>query len=148
MTAKEYLSEVQRLQTIIEQKQERIKEIRESASTVRGVRFDLEKVQGSGRTDKIGDSVAKIIDLETEVENDMISIIYRKHEMIEQIHALGNYRYIQLLYKRYIEFKRLQIVAAEMDFTYEYVLELHKKALKAFEVVNKEVLQKENRRQA
>lgn len=148
MTAKEYLSEVQRLQTIIEQKQERIKEIRESASTVRGVRFDLEKVQGSGRTDKIGDSVAKIIDLETEVENDMMSIIYRKHEMIEQIHALGNYRYIQLLYKRYIEFKRLQIVAAEMDFTYEYVLELHKKALKAFEVVNKEVLQKENRRQA
>lgn len=148
MTAKEYLSEVQRLQTIIEQKQERIKEIRESASTVRGVRFDLEKVQGSGRTDKIGDSVAKIIDLETEVENDMVSIIYRKHEMIEQIHALGNYRYIQLLYKRYIEFKRLQIVAAEMDFTYEYVLELHKKALKAFEVVNKEVLQKENRRQA
>ncbi len=148
MTAKEYLSEVQRLQTIIEQKQERIKEIRESVSTVRGVRFDLEKVHGSGRTDKIGDSVTKIIDLETEVENDMISIIYRKHEIIEQIHALGNYRYIQLLYKRYIEFKRLQIVAAEMDFTYEYVLELHKKALKAFEVVNKEVLQKENRRQA
>lgn len=143
MTAKKYLSEVQRLQTIIEQKQERIKEIRESASTVRGIRFDLEKVQGSGRTDKVGDSVAKIIDLETEVENDMISIIYRKHEIIEQIHALGNYRYIQLLYKRYIEFKRLQIVAAEMDFTYEYVLELHKKALKAFEAVNKEVLQKE-----
>ena len=44
MTAREYLSEVQRLQTVIEQKQERIKEIRVSASTVRAVRFDLEKV--------------------------------------------------------------------------------------------------------
>lgn len=44
MTAREYLSEVQRLQTIIEQKQERIKEIRESVSTVRAVRFDLEKI--------------------------------------------------------------------------------------------------------
>ena len=48
MTAREYLSEVQRLQTVIEQKQERIKEIRESVSTVRAVRFDLEKVQGGG----------------------------------------------------------------------------------------------------
>ena len=37
MTAREYLSEVQRLQTIIEQKQERIKEIRESVSTVRAM---------------------------------------------------------------------------------------------------------------
>lgn len=34
MTAREYLSEVQRLQTIIEQKQERIKEIRESPESV------------------------------------------------------------------------------------------------------------------
>ena len=64
MTAREYLSEIQRLQTIIEQKQERIKEIRESASTVRAVRFDLEKVQGGGHTDKIGEAVAKIFDLE------------------------------------------------------------------------------------
>ena len=37
MTAREYLSEVQRLQTVIEQKQERIKEIRESVSTVRAM---------------------------------------------------------------------------------------------------------------
>lgn len=81
MTAREYLSEVQRLQTIIEQKQERIKEIRESVSTVRAVRFDLKKVQGGGQTDKIGEAVAKIVDLEKEVENDIVSLMYRQHEI-------------------------------------------------------------------
>ena len=143
MTAREYLSEVQRLQIIIEQKQERIKEIRESASTVRTVRFDLEKVQGGGQTDRIGDSVAKIVDLETEVESDIVNLIYRQHEITNQIHKLYNPNHMKILYKRYIEGKDLQTIADEINFTYQYVLELHGKALKAFEAANKEILQKE-----
>lgn len=143
MTAREYLSKVQRLQTIIEQKQERIKEIWESASTVRAVRFDLEKVQGGGHSDKIGEAVAKIVDLETEVENDIVNLVYRQHEITNQIHKLANPNYMKLLYKRYIEGKDLQTIADEINFTYQYVLELHGKALKAFEAANKDILQKE-----
>lgn len=143
MTAREYLSEVQRLQTIIEQKQERIKEIRESASTVRAVRYDLEKVQGGGHSDKIGESVAKIVDLEKEVENDMMKLLYRQHEIIGQIHKLDNPKHIKILYKRYIEGKDFQTIADEIDLTYQYALMLHGKALKAFEAANKEILQKE-----
>lgn len=143
MTAREYLSEVQRLQTIIEQKQERIKEIRESVSTVRAVRFDLEKVQGGGHTDKIGEVVAKIVDLEKEVENDIINLMHRQHKITNQIHKLDNLNYMKILFKRYIECKDFQTIANEIPLTYEYVLNLHGKALKAFETANKEVLQKE-----
>lgn len=143
MTAREYLSEVQRLQTIIEQKQERIKEIRESVSTVRAVRFDLEKVQGGRQTDKIGEAVAKIVDLEKEVENDIVSLMYRQHEITNQIHRVDNLNYMKILFKRYIEGKDFQTVTNEIPLTYEYVLNMHGKALKAFETANKEVLQKE-----
>lgn len=143
MTAREYLSEVQRLQTIIEQKQERIKEIRESISTVRAVRFDLEKVQGGGQTDRIGEAIAKIVDLETEVENDMIIFIYLQHKVINQIQRVGNLNYMQLLFKRYIEGKDFKKIAKETRFSYDYVKSLHGKALKAFEAANKEILQKE-----
>lgn len=141
MTAREYLSEVQRLQTIIEQKQERIKEIRESVSTVRAVRFDLEKVQGGGHTDKIGEAVAKIVDLEKEVENDMIKLFYRQHEIINQIHRVDNLNHMTLLFKRYYEGKDFKTIAREMKLAYDYVKCLHKPALKAFETANKEVLQ-------
>lgn len=143
MTAREYLSEVQRLQTIIEQKQERIKEIRESASTVRAVRFDLEKVQGGGHTDRIGEAVAKIVDLETEVEGDMMNLLYRQHEIVNQIQKVDNPLYMQLLFKRYYEGKDFQRITDEMRISYRYSLNLHKKALKAFEAANKEILQKE-----
>lgn len=143
MTAREYLSEVQRLQTVIEQKQERIKEIRESVSTVRAVRFDLEKVQGGGHTDKIGEAVVKIVDLEKEVENDIVNLVYRQHDITNQIHKVDNLNYMKILYKRYIEGKDFQTIANEIPLTYEYALNLHGKALKAFEAANKEILQKE-----
>lgn len=142
MTAKEYLSEVQRLQTIIEQKQERIKEIREKASTVRAVRFDFWKVQDSRQTDRIGETAAKIVDLETEVKNDIMDLIYYRHEAINQIHKLNNVLYIQLLFKRYIEGKDFKTIAHETKFAYDYVKTVHKPALKAFETANKESLEK------
>lgn len=142
MTAKEYLSEVQRFQIIIEQKQERIREIRESASTVRTVRFDLEKVQGGEHSDKIGGAVAKIVDLEKEVADDMMNLLYRQHEITNQIHKLHNLNHMKILYKRYIEGKDFQTIADEIPLTYQYVLELHGKSLKAFEAANKEILQK------
>lgn len=50
---------------------------------------------------------------------------------------------MKILYKRYIEGKNLQTIADEINFTCQYVLELHRKALKTFEAVNKEILQKE-----
>lgn len=143
MTAREYLSEVQRLQAIIEQKQERIKEIRESVSTVRAVRFDLEKVQGGGHIDRIGEAVAKIVDLETEVENDMMNLLYRQHEIVNQIQKVDNPLYMRLLFKRYYEGKDFKTIAKETRLTYDYIKCLHKPALKAFEAANKEILQKE-----
>ncbi len=144
MTAKEYLFKMQRLQFIIKQKQERIKEMRESVSTVRAVRFDLEKVQGGGHTDKIGEAVAKIVDLEKEVENDIINLMYRQHEIIGQIHKLDNLNYMMLLFKRYYEGKDFKIIAHEMNLAYDYIKCLHKPALKAFEIANREFLQKES----
>lgn len=140
MTAKEYLSEVQTFQTIIEQKQEALKQIRESVTTVHSLQYDREKVQESKQTDRIGETVAKIVDLEKEVENDIIRLICKKHEVIKQIHALDNIRYIQLLFKRYIEFKRFQTIAEEMDLTDQYIKEIHPKALKAFEKAHKDIL--------
>lgn len=139
MTAKEYLSQIQKLQTIIEQKQEQIKEIRESVSTVRAVRFDLEKVQGGGRTDRIGEAVAKIVDLEKEVADDIMNLVYCQHDITNQIHKLHNLNHMKILYKRYIEGKDFKTIADEIPLTYQYVLNIHKQALKAFEIANKEI---------
>lgn len=145
MTAKEYLSSFQKIQTIIKVKQERIKEVRRSVLTVSPVHFDLTKVQGGKDFDKIGETVSKIVDLEEEVADDIMDLLYHQHEMIAQIHKLNNPLYMELLFKRYYERKDFKQITKEMCISYRYSLDLHKKALKAFQMVNKEVLQTECR---
>lgn len=140
MTAKEFLSGVQRLQAIIEQKQGRIREIRESASSVRAVRLDLEKVQGGGHTDRFLESVAKIIALDTEIRSDTVDLLYRQHKIIGKIHKLRNPYHMDLLYMRYINGRSFKKIAGEFCYTYQYTLFLHGEALKAFEEENADIL--------
>lgn len=141
MTAKDYLSKVQTLRTMIEQKKERINEIRYSASTAQAIRFDVEKLQGGKHIDKIADAVSQIVDMEKEVESEIVNLIFKQHEIIKQIQQLDNCNYIKLLYKRYVECKTLQVAAEEMNYSYQYILELHKKALVAFGKKHKTILQ-------
>jgi hypothetical protein len=45
---------------------------------------------------------------------------------------MSDYRYIDVLYKRYIECKRFELIAVEMNYDYDYVRKLHVKALEVF----------------
>lgn len=143
MTAKEYLSEVQRLQTIIEQKQDRIKEYRQIAASPHSAQLSPVKVQTSVQVDRIGDIVSKIADLEAEVQNDLFNLLDFQNKIINQIQGLKNPNHIKLLYKKYVEGKDFQTIAGEMNFTYQYTFEIQNKALRAFEAAYKDVLQKE-----
>ena len=61
-------------------------------------------------------------------------------DSINQIQALQNPKHIDILYKHYVEFKRLEIVAVEMNFTYQYIVELHGTALKEFQLTHENLL--------
>ena len=117
MTAKEYLSEVQRLQNTI--------------------------VQTSSPTDRIGDMVGKIVDLEAEIQNDMVDIAYKRHEIINMIHRLDSAAHMQALFGRYIQCRGLDAIGKDIGKSHRYMIEMHGKALKAFEMVNKDILEKE-----
>lgn len=56
-----------------------------------------------------------------------------KHTIINQIQALNDTKYVQVLYKRYVEYKRLEQIACEMSYTYQYIKELQKRGLQEFE---------------
>lgn len=143
MTAKEYLSEVQRLQSMIEHKREKVREYRHAIKSVSLARMNPAKVQVSSSVDRIGDMVGKIVDLETEIQSDMMDIDYKRHEIIGMIHKLDNVLYIQVLFSKYIEGKKLDTIGKDIERSHRYMIELHGQALEAFETANKEVLQKE-----
>lgn len=143
MTAKEYLSEVQRLQTMIEHKRDRVKEYRHAITSVSSARMNPAKVQASSPTDRIGDMVGKIVDLEAEIQNDMVDIAYKRHEIINMIHGLDSAAHMQVLFGRYIQCRGLDAIGKDIGKSYRYMIEMHGKALKAFEMVNKDILEKE-----
>ena len=141
MKAKEYLQQLQRLDTIINQKIKELGDLRLMSQSVGGIDYSKECVQSSLSGDApFVKPVLRMIELEQEINAEIDRFVDEKHEIINQIQALQNPKHIDILYKHYVEFKRLEIVAVEMNFTYQYIVELHGTALKEFQLTHENLL--------
>lgn len=141
MTAKEYLQQLQRLDVVIKQKISEKEELQRKAGSISAVDYSKEKVStapyGEAAFEKITD---RICDLEDEINSEIDYFVDKKHKIINQIQSLTAAHYIDLLFKRYVQFKKFEQIAVEMNFTYRYVLELHGLALQNFETSYKNLL--------
>lgn len=141
MKAKEYLQQLQRLDTMINQKIKELGDLRLMSKSVGGIDYSKERVQSSPSGDApFVKPVLRMIELEQEINAEIDRFVDEKHEIINQIQALQNPKHIDILYKHYVEFKRLEIVAVEMNFTYQYIVELHGTALKEFQLTHENLL--------
>lgn len=134
MKAKEYLQQLQRLDTVINQKIKEVHDLRLQAQSTGGLDYSKERVQ----TSPSGDApfvklIGRVIDLEVEINAEIDRYVDEKHKIINEIQALKDADHISLLYKRYVEFKKFEVIAVEMNYTYRYVLNMHGYALKDFE---------------
>lgn len=134
MKAKEYLQQLQRLDTVINQKIKEVHDLRLQAQSGGGIDYSKERVQSSPSGDApFVKPICRIIDLEAEINAEIDRFIEEKHKIINQIQGLKNSDYISLLFKRYVEFKSLERICVEMNFSYDYIKHLHGYALKDFE---------------
>lgn len=139
--AKEYLQQLKRLDVIIKQKSKEVNDLRLKSKSTSSIDYSKEKVQTSSSGEaSFVKLIGRIVDLEAEISQEINTFIDEKHKIINQIQALNNSKYIEVLYKHYVEFKRLEVVAVEMDFTYQYTRELHGYALQDFERTYKNLL--------
>lgn len=139
MTAKQYLSELQTMKTRIGQLQEQRQMYLEMAASVNAPMNPI-KVQTSHVTDRMGENVSKAADLGTEIDEEINALFWKQQEVIKQIQSLHNADYMQILFKVYVQEKNIKQASAEMGKSYNYVLGIHKKALKAFEEIYRDVL--------
>lgn len=86
-------------------------------------------VSGSGNQDKLGDAVAKIIDLQDEINRKIDKFIDSKREVSAVLEKLQEPDHVKVLHKRYIEYKPFEQIACEMCCTYRNVCYIHGKAL-------------------
>lgn len=134
MRAKEYLKTLQKLDTVINQKIEELGSLRTMSGSIGGIDYSKDRVQTSPSGDApFVKMIGRIVDLEEEINREVDRYVDEKHKIINQIQGLSTHTHIQLLYKRYVEFKKFETIAIEMCFTYQYTIELHGYALQDFE---------------
>lgn len=94
-------------------------------------------VSSGGNQDKIGDAVAKIIDLEAEINAAIDGFVNKKravNDVLDRLHDPDQYA---VLYKRYILYKRWEQIACDMSMTYRNVLYVHGRALQMVDAIMK-----------
>ena len=132
LDAKTYLQQLEDMNAEINQKQEEIKDLKIVAESF-GYMHDGEIVLSSKEGDKIPKIVAKYIDLETEVNEEIERYVDLKNKITIEIRGLKKKLHINILFKRYVEFKELKEIAFETKYAYGYIKNQHKYALHAFE---------------
>lgn len=134
MRAKEYLQQLQRLDTLINQRIKELYNLRVMLTNIGSFDYSKDRVQTSSSGDApFVKTIGKIVELEEEINREIDNFIDEKHKIINQIQSLKNSKYIDILYKHYVEMKHLEIIAVDMNFSYNYIKHLHGCALKDFE---------------
>lgn len=132
MTVQEYLQQIKVLDTKIQQKREQYRRLVEQASGSGGISYDKDVVQTSKTGDRLERLIIQYVDLEKVIQEEQLNFEMMKHIIINQIQSLNEDRYMNVLFKRYVEYKSYELIAIEMSYSFDYVKELHRDALNFF----------------
>lgn len=133
LSARQYLEQLETLDTVINQNLERLEEMKLSATNIRGIDYSKDRVETSVSGDKLGNDVTRYLTLNEQINAEIDRFVDAKEQIISEIRGLHTNNYVQVLYKVYVQYKSIRQTAKEMKRSYPYVLELHKKALVEFE---------------
>ena len=134
MTTREYLGQIQRCNKIINNKYIEIEQLKSHAMGLNSFSCG-ERVQTSSSHDKIGDLVAKIVDLQSEIQDITYEYIEIRSEVVRAIDSVKNPVLYDILFKKYIEGKPLDIIADEVGYSYQRTKELHLDAISAIKIL-------------
>jgi len=125
--AKEYLGQIQKIDRLIENKQAEAEHWKTIATSCTA-QIDGERVQSSGRKQKMADAVCRYMQVEEEISTAIDQLLDIRKEVIKTIEQLDTAEY-DVLHKVYVQYKNFYAVAALMDKSYSWVTSVHGRAL-------------------
>lgn len=134
MKAREYLQQLRKMDLMIINKKTQILFLWDMARSITSTLKEV-NVQGSGSADPMADTVAKIVDLQTEIKSDIDHYVEAKLEAIRLINMVDNDEYISILFRRYINYDSWRMIASDMHYTRQSVIKKHDLAIDAFQAV-------------
>lgn len=129
MTSKEYLGQAYRLDQRINSKLEQVASLTELARKATTTLTGMPK-NPNRNTSMVADAVAKIVDLQSEINRDIDLLVDLKCDMVRIIKSVDNAEYQTLLELRYLCFKSWEHIAVDMGYNVRHVYRIHDEAVK------------------
>lgn len=129
MTAKDYLMQAKFLDMRINSKIQQVEALNDLATSASSVLTGMPRNPNKA-TSKMADAVAKIVDLQAEINHDIDELVDLKKAISYTIKAVPSPELQTLLEKRYLCFQSREIIAVDMNYSMQHLFRLHDKALK------------------
>ena len=133
MDARQYLSQLRKLGTMIKNKRAEIEQWKAVAYGITP-QADGERVQSSGRGDRMENAVCNYATLEAELEAQIARYEDMMREVIGVVEQLEDPFY-SIIHKHYIQRKKFNQISVEVGYTYQYTTELHRIALEMVQAI-------------
>jgi|GluameStandDraft_1065615.scaffolds.fasta_scaffold33012_2 3-methyladenine DNA glycosylase/8-oxoguanine DNA glycosylase len=134
MTVKEYLSQAKFLDQRINSKIQQVAALNDLATKATSTLTGMPR-NPNHATSTMEEAIAKIIDLQAEINSDIDTLVDLKRDLSATIKAVGNTEYQTVLEKRYLCFQSWEQIAVEMGYDLRWLYRIHGKALDEVQAV-------------
>lgn len=141
--AQEFLRQIELCDTHISNKLEELDRLNDLARKIT-TSLSMAPAHGSGNQDKLGNAVAKIVDLEREINAEIDHYVDKKTEVKRVLEKIKNPDQLKVLSKHYLLFETLEQIACEMGYSYRNICYIHGRGLQAVSEILKEGMENEN----
>lgn len=128
MEAKQFLKQYQDTLTDIRNLESQKQELKSLATGIT-VSTDGERVQSSGRKDRMAELAVKIADAEREIAEQRVQAFHKLREIEEVIKQVPYERQRIVLHMRYVERRPWETIAEKLEITLRTVYRLHGRSL-------------------
>ena len=133
MKSKEYLLQIRKLDTLINNKLAEVDHWK-SVAFGTGAWSDGERVQSSGNKQKMASAVDRYVDIQAEITADIDKLINLKQEVIRTIEVLPEKEY-DVLHKFYVQGMTFDDIADFHERSYSWATSVHGRALASLQRV-------------
>lgn len=132
MNTKTYLSQIERVDKKIQNK---LNELTQLRGLILSISLEIKEVnvQEFGEKDRLGASVAKLLDLEAELNNAIIEYNEKKNLIISQISSLPDTNQYNVLYGLFVDGKSQKELSVDLCRTVRWIQNVQKSGLRTFE---------------
>ena len=136
--AKEYLMSIALLDAKIDARVSEMDELKDKLLHITATLSPDKGGSAGGTQDKMAGTMARIVDLQRQINADIDGLVDRKNEALKMLDSMKNPEHMAILHKRYFLHQPFERIAFDMGYSWRWVCKLHGRALQEFGKVMQE----------